>query len=310
MTFNQYALSVVTLTSIPDALTAWEKHNSRTWGGRAYTVLTFAYLTPVVGAVLAIVSRMAALISKIYHSIYSSLESSQLRFTNNSPSSTPEATISIPPVLSSPPVQTASIPYSRSSDPYFIWLDNLPKLPELKDINFYNNIANMEFETELHKKVDFEKDLSDMLEKGRITTAGLKSPRDIATLKSQMTHLGWTPEDIAFILPYLSGPNIWKALTEDASPGIQKACNFFSKEVFPKLALSEAECTKDYGYCYVEKKDRFSQIFISKRYYSFNKDDNTVEWIEAGFRIDFQQKRSLLAFFRCGQPPKKANKAK
>lgn len=57
MNIEYVVLSVITFTSFPDAIDAWEK--SKTTNGRKYTLLAVAYLTPVLGALLAIAKRIA-----------------------------------------------------------------------------------------------------------------------------------------------------------------------------------------------------------------------------------------------------------
>lgn len=65
MSINQIAISVVTLTSVPDGLDAWNNRKSVGWKGHAYTVLTCLYFTPVIGATIGLIKQLILLAQRI-----------------------------------------------------------------------------------------------------------------------------------------------------------------------------------------------------------------------------------------------------
>lgn len=260
------SLSVVTLTSIPDALHAWKKSNCSTWKGRGYTVLTFLYLTPGLGITLAILSRLIALVVSV------------CRRTPVPP----------PRMDREPPRQSSNgnvVILNTRKGPYFEWLDAVSALP-VPPIVFYNNVNNIKFDSGVPTTEIDEKSLTEELEKRKITLENLGTPTDIPTLKSQMLQLGWSEEDLAFILPCLA-PSARRRMVVDALPKIQEWNHGDSSGTEVSDLMLEG------GHCYIPKKD--SQVMMLERYYSIGiKGWPGGAWVAVGFRIDFQVKRQLL----------------
>lgn len=288
MSFNQVALSIVTLTSVPDASKAWEKHNSATWKGRAYTVLTVAYLTPGLGAAIAIISRVIALISKIWNHFFPSSES--------------------PPIIAPLPPQTG--PTLRIIEPELSpgirewkeWHCSM-ELPNPDGFSFWHNpYGGLKFETQVPNKVDYAEDLSAVLAQGCIKLEGLEAPRDIPTLKSQLKQLNWKDGDIDYILPFLSGPKVWNILAEEALPGMLE--NIPIRKPLPKVKLTEVEDRKDYGKCFIQKFGGYhTYIAISDRYYYIQNNDHTLVCLKVSFFLSFQRgNRWIAPFYHFGTP--------
>lgn len=266
MSLGKIALSVVTLTSIPDALGAWKKCDRATWKGRVYTVLTLAYLIPVVGVSLAIVSRLFALVYKIHEPrLHSPMPS------NNSPS------------LRSSAITTTPRPFPRTN-PYFKWLDSLPQQPQNIRFNPGVPIANVDFDAR-QREEEIVEDLSTLLEEGRIKVEDLQLPKDIDSLKSQMRDVGWSDEDIAFLLPYLS-KKVWNELVTEAAPKMQRYVYSSKKDAFE---LTETEHKDHYGFCFIPQKYIQAQIKISDQYYTFVDKEEKASWIVVAFRIEFSE---------------------
>lgn len=171
---------------------------------------------------------------------------------------------------------------------YHYWLNQLPPAPAAfknrKD-TFGINVANLDFEYSLDERIknSYEPNLSAFLKAKGVTVEGFKPATDIETLKAQMKQVGWSEDDMNFILPHLSGPRI----DSFANAASTKVKQWIYQDKNPEeIPFKKMPVPQTY-FCFIDPKGDLSQICFSSQYFNIGSSSG----LELRIKMNYHQNK-------------------